>query len=103
MSKNDAKARLQAALAKLPPRPWHVDLLPPSLYQKRGYTVRPGDQEDSMIIPQGGLEVGALRMENGGNVVEPWPESNSLIVSIPGVLEALAEAINAAGELATDE
>jgi hypothetical protein len=33
-------------------------------------------------------------------VVEPWPESNSLIVSVPGVLNALAEAINTAEELA---
>jgi hypothetical protein len=102
-AKPNAQARLQAALAKLPPRPWHVDLLPPSLYQARGYTMRPGDQADSMIIPQNGLEVGALRMANGGNVVEPWPESNSLIVSVPGVLNALADAINAAAELTDAE
>lgn len=96
---SEAKARLQAALEKLPPRPWHTDILPPSMYQARGYTVRPGDQEDSMIIPQNGLEVAALRLANGGNVVEPWPESNSLIVSRPGVIPALAEAINAAEDL----
>ena len=101
-TKTDAKERLRAALAKLPPRPWHADVLPPSFYQDRGFTVRPGDQEDSMIIPQRGLEVAALRLANGGNVVEPWPESNSLLVSVPGVIPALAEAINAAAELAEE-
>jgi hypothetical protein len=103
-SQNDPKSRLRVALSKLPPRPWKVDILPPSVYQARGYTVRPGDQAESGIIPQDGIEVAALRMENGGNIVEPWPESNSLIFSYPGVIPALAEAINAASELlATEE
>ena len=103
-TKSGAEDRLREALRKLPPRPWKVDILPPSIYQARGFTFQPGDQAESGIIPQNGIEVAALRMANGGNIVEPWPESNSMIFSYPGVIPALAEAINAASDLlATEE
>lgn len=94
--------RLQAALKRLPTRPWTVDLAPPSVFQRQGYTLTPGDQRDSMVLEQTGFEVGTLRMPNGGNVVEPWPESNSMIVALPGVLTALAELVNAAQAVADD-
>jgi hypothetical protein len=103
MSQSEPKARLQAALKKLPPRPYFVDILPPSKFQRQGFTMIPGDQSESMVIPQDGIEVGALRWGHGSNVVEPWPESNSLLVSVPGVIGALAEVVNAAQALIDEE
>src|SRR6188768_2704841 len=94
MSENIEKMR--ATLRRLPQRPWHTDIEPPSVFQKQGYTMRPGDQQDSMILPQEGFEVGTVRMPNGGNVLEPCPESNSLVVALPGVLNALSELVNLA-------
>lgn len=89
---------LKAALAKLPPRPWNVTIVPPSTFQQRGYTADPTDSDG--VGPQSGFEVGTVRAVNGANVVEPWPESASMIIAIPGVLQALVDVINKADEIA---
>jgi hypothetical protein len=98
-----SKEKMAAALRRLPQRPWHTDIAPPSVFQRQGFTMRPGDQADSMILPQVGFEVGTVRMPNDGNVLEPWPESNSMIVALPGVLSALSELVNLAQEYVDSE
>jgi hypothetical protein len=101
MTRMTAKEDLKKALSRLPPRPWRADIVPPSTYQQRGFTLRPGDDD---IGPQAGFDVGAIRsVPTGANVVEPWPESASMVITLPGGLQALVDAINAAEELAKDE
>lgn len=90
---------IKVLLSKVPPRPWSVDIVPPSGYQKQGFTRVPGDQDDTGILPQVGFDVGTLRHAQTGNVIEPWPESNSMIIALPGVLPALAELINKTQQL----
>lgn len=88
------KDELRVALSKLPPRPWETSIVPPSSYQRQGFTITPGD--DPEYGPQGGFDVGKIRSINGANVIEPWPESASMVIAIPGVLQALVTTINLA-------
>jgi len=86
---------IEKALSKLPPRPWRIEKVDPSEFQKRGYTIKPGDDD---IGAQTGFEVGAIRSITGQNVIEPWPESASMVIAIPGVLDALVALVNSVDE-----
>jgi hypothetical protein len=92
-------SEFKAALQRLPPRPWNATIVPPSQFQRQGFTIKPGDDD---IGPQGGFEVGTLRSVTGANVVEPWPESASMVIAIPGVLEALASVLSSVEEVIAD-
>jgi hypothetical protein len=92
---------LKELLRKLPPRPWKVTIVPPSQFQRAGYTAGPDDPDG--VGPQTGFEVGTIRSAQGANVVEPWPESASMIIAIPGVLKALVDLVNGVETLEVSE